>query len=82
MGRAQKGCHYGTCLTCARRRRLWRERVPGDRHQWTCSQGHTWIVLMSTLARVNEVTLNIITPGIVEQYFTDSPLIEYLKRRS
>lgn len=36
---------------------------------------------MSTLERLNEVTLAVITPSVLEQFFADSPLLGYLRRR-
>jgi hypothetical protein len=79
--RPLKGSYLRVCPTCTRRRRCWRDRIPGDRHQWICSQGHTWIVLMGTLERVNAITKAVVLPGLLDRLLSPSPLLGYLKRR-
>lgn len=52
----------------------------GDMYHLTCSKGHTWMDIVGTLEQINELASAVIMPGLMEQMFSESPLMAYLRR--
>lgn len=75
-----KGKRYIFCKECNRKRYCSKKSKSDDYREWTCTLGHSWIVKLPTLERLNNTLLELIIPKVKKLFERDDIFYKNLKK--